>query len=163
MKQGKEMVDTGMALAVAFSAALAVLSIVLLTVIIDWHWWRRRDGVASSCRGGFILFDVCFRDDMQRQSTRPSSMGRSRRQDTEEDSPREAPVDDHEPDESELARWKNMFRATTRSLSTIYEATEKGTTPITTPAFSTPPASPDRRDARARALDMASIAVQVKP
>ncbi|GJN17074.1 hypothetical protein PR202_gb04113 [Eleusine coracana subsp. coracana] len=159
------MSDAGMALAVAFTAALATLSLVLLAVLIVRYWWRRRDGGAASSRGGFVLFDVCFQDDRRRQAARPLSMARTWRQESLEHSPREeAPGDDHhEPDESELSRWKRMFRSTTRSLSTIDEGTEKGTTPVTTPAFCTPPGSPDRRDARARALDMASIAVQVKP
>ncbi|GJM92467.1 hypothetical protein PR202_ga08943 [Eleusine coracana subsp. coracana] len=157
------MSDAGMALAVAFTAALATLSLVLLAVLVVRYWWRRRDGGAASSRGSFVLFDVCFQDDRRHHAARPLSMERIRRQESLEHSPREAAAgDDQEPDESELARWKRMFRATTRSLSTIDEGTEKGTTPVTTPAFCSPPGSPDRR-ARARSLDMASIAVQVKP
>ncbi|XP_062207559.1 uncharacterized protein LOC133909239 [Phragmites australis] len=145
----------GMALAVAFTAALAVLFFVLLAVLLYRHWWRRREAEAST--RGFVLFDVCFHEDRLRRAVRPS-MDRNRRRAPREQSSGEV-ADDQEPDQYELARWKKMFGGPTRSLSTIDEVTEKDMTPIATPAFCTPPASPDRRDARA--LDMASIAVQV--
>ena len=76
----------------------------------------------------------------------------------------EAAADDDqvvEPDELEIARWRKIFRGPNRSMSTIDEGTEKDDT---TPAFSTPSASPDRRDARAPALalGMETVAVQLR-
>ncbi|RCV28265.1 hypothetical protein SEVIR_5G397000v4 [Setaria viridis] len=159
----------GFALAVAFTAALASLFFLLLGAVILRHcWWRRNGAVPASTRGGFVLFDVCFTEDRPRRAARPPpSMERSRRR-----VPREingdgeaaaAAADEQEPDEWEIARWKKIFGGPTRCLSTIDEGTEKGsTTAATTPAFCTPPASPDRRRAEARALDMASVAAQVQ-
>jgi hypothetical protein len=74
----------------------------------------------------------------------------------------EAAADDDqvvEPDELEIARWRKIFRGPNRSMSTIDEGTEKDDT---TPAFSTPSASPDRRDARALALGMETVTVQLR-
>ncbi|KAL6840105.1 hypothetical protein ACP4OV_029915 [Aristida adscensionis] len=155
-RKEEEMGDAGTAVAVAFTAALAVLFVVLLGAVLHRLWRRRREPAASSSRG-FVLFDVCFQDDMrQRRAVRPS-MERERAR--WEHAPGEGPDEQAEPDECEIARWKKMFGGPARSLSTIDEGTEKGT-PITTPAFCSPPASPDRRDARA--LEMGTIAVQVK-
>ncbi|CAO1944312.1 unnamed protein product [Urochloa humidicola] len=160
--------DDGFAVSVAFAAALASLFFLLLGAILFRHWWRRRDAApASATRGGFVLFDVCFPEDRQPRravSVRPPSLERSRRRGLREHGDGEAAAaEDLEPDECEIARWKKIFGGPNRSLSTIDEASEKGgTTAATTPAFCTPPASPDRRRAEARALDMASIAAQVK-
>lgn len=164
--------DTGFALLVALLAALAALFLVLLGAVILRHYcWRRRDAV-SPARRGFVLFDVCFADDRAVRPP-PSSVERSRGArrsagagEGREHAPGggEAAADDYqvEPDEFEIARWKKIFGGPNRSLSTIDEGTEKGgTTPITTPAVCSPPASPDRRDA-ARALDMETIAVQLR-
>ncbi|KAL6616428.1 hypothetical protein ACP70R_038698 [Stipagrostis hirtigluma subsp. patula] len=154
--------DAGTAVAVAFTAALGVMFFLLLAALL-YRLWRRRREAAASGRGGFVLFDVCFQDDRQRCAARPSMdmQNRAARWAGQEEHASGEAADDQEPDECELARWKKMFRAPTRSLSTIDEGTEKGTTPITTPAFCTPPASPDhRRDARA--LEVATFAVQVK-
>ncbi|CAL4960301.1 unnamed protein product [Urochloa decumbens] len=159
--------DSGMALAVAFTAALASLFFLLLGAVILRHcsWGRDAVPAPASTRGGFVLFDVCFPEDRQprRAARPPSSLERSRRRAPREHGDSEAAAAvDLEPDESEIARWKKIFGAN-RSLSTIDEGTEKGsTTAATTPAFCTPPASPDRRRAEARALDMASIAAQLK-
>ncbi|CAO2182242.1 unnamed protein product [Urochloa humidicola] len=157
--------DGGMVLAVAFTAALASLFFLLLGALILRHcWWGRDDAVPASTRGGFVLFDVCLPEDRQpRRAVRPPSLERSRRRAPREHGDSEAAAaDDLEPDEGEIARWKKIFGPPNRSLSTIDEGTEKGgTTAATTPAFCTPPASPDRRRAEARALDMASIAAQV--
>ncbi|KAJ1254317.1 hypothetical protein BS78_03G346400 [Paspalum vaginatum] len=158
--------SAGLALAVAFTAALASLFLALLAAVILRHCWWRRDA------GGFVLFDVCFHDDTRRphamrpprstERSRAQRPGREREQAPGGDAAA-APADEQEPDECEIARWKKIFGGANRSLSTIDEGTEKGgTTPITTPAFCTPPASPDRRDARARALDMATIAAQLQ-
>ncbi|WVZ68067.1 hypothetical protein U9M48_017057 [Paspalum notatum var. saurae] len=154
--------SAGLALAVAFTAALASLFLALLAAVILRHCWWRRDAA-----GGFVLFDVCFHDDTRRRAVRPPlSMERSRgrcEQAPGGERASAAPADEQEPDEGEIARWKKIFGGPNRSLSTIDEGTEKGgTTPITTPAFCTPPASPDRRDARSRALDMATIAARLQ-
>ncbi|OEL30693.1 hypothetical protein BAE44_0008290 [Dichanthelium oligosanthes] len=159
--------DAGTALAVAFTVALASLFFLLLGAVILRHCWWRRDAVpSSSTRGGFVLFDVCFAHDRPRRAVRPPSMERSRRRVPREHGDSEAAAraaDEEEPDECEIALWKKIFGGPNRSLSTIEEGTEKGgTTAATTPAFCTPPASPDRREARARALEMASIAAQDK-
>lgn len=172
--------DTGFALLVALTAALAALFLVLLGAVILRHYcWRRRDDVSTPTRRGFVLFDVCFADNIrQRRAARPppppSSMERSRGRrsargagegrDHAPGGGEAAAADDDqvEPDEFEIARWKKIFGGPNRSLSTIDEGTEKGgTTPITTPAFCTPPGSPDRRD-DARVLDMEAIAVQLR-
>ncbi|KAF8775231.1 hypothetical protein HU200_004632 [Digitaria exilis] len=157
--------DGGFALAVAFVATLAFLFFLLLGAIIVRHCWRRRgDAVPASTRRGFVLFDVCFQDNTRRGAVRPPlSMERSRRRAPPEhgDSEAAAAAEDQEPDECEITRWRKIFGGPTRSLSTIEEGTEKGgTTAATTPAFCTPPASPDRREARA--LDVAYIAAKVK-
>lgn len=167
--------DAGFALLVALAAALAALFLVLLGAAVLRHYcWRRRvDAVAPPPRRGFVLFDVCFADDtQQRHAVRPppSSVerGRARRAAGEgrvEHAPGgEAAADDDpvvEPDELEIARWRKIFRGPNRSMSTIDEGTEKDGT---TPAFSTPSASPDRRDARAPALalGMETVAVQLR-
>lgn len=172
------MEDAGFALLVALAAALGALFLVLLGAAVLRHYcWRRRlDAVAAPPRRGFVLFDVCFADDrQQRHAVRPpppSSVerGRARRAAGEgrvEHAPGgggEAAADDDpvvEPDELEIARWRKMFRGPNRSMSTIDEGTEKDGT---TPAFSTPSASPDRRDARAPALalGMETVAVQLR-
>jgi hypothetical protein len=157
----------GFALAVAFAAALAALFFVLLGVILFRHCWRRRG--AASTRSGFVLFDVCFPEERPRRgrpSRLPPSLERSRRRVPREingDGEAAAVEDEQEPDECEIARWKKIFGPPARSLSTIDEGTEKGgTTGATTPAFCTPPASPDRRRAEARALDMAYVAAKVE-
>lgn len=135
-----------MVLAVALTGGVFVVLLVLLAVVLVRRWWRRREAVASS--RGFVLFGVCFQDENQSGVVRPS-LERNRRW-----APRGGEAaDDHEPDACELERWKKMFGGPTRSLSTIDEGTEKGTTPITTPA-----ASPDRRDARS--LQMATSALR---
>lgn len=150
-----------MAVAVAFAAALVSLFLALLAAVIVRHCLPRRDA------GGFVLFDVCFHDDRQRRGATarpPPSLERIRaRRDRErEHAPGvEGAADEEEPDEREIARWKKIFGGPDRSLSTIDEGTEKGgTTPITTPAFCTPPASPDRRETRA--LDVAAIAARLQ-
>ncbi|PVH37757.1 hypothetical protein PAHAL_5G079700 [Panicum hallii] len=154
------------AFGIAFVAAMASLLLVLLGLILFRHWWRRRCAVPASTRGGFVLFDVCLPDDRrQPRAARPPSMERGRWRAPRErgDIEAAAAADEAEPDESEIARWKKIFGAPARSLSTIDEGTEKGgTTAATTPAFCTPPASPDCREARARPLDMASVAAQLK-
>jgi len=166
--------DTGFALLVALLAALAALFLVLLGAVILRHYcWRRRDAVSPTTRRGFVLFDVCFADDRQRRAVRPPpslsmDWSRGRRsagaagegRDHAPGGGGEAAAADGqvEPDEFEIARWKKIFGGPNRSLSTIDEGTEKGGT---TPAFCSPPASPDRRDT-GRTLDMETIAVQLR-
>ena len=154
------------ALVIAFVAALASLFVVLLGLVLLRHWWQRRGAVPASTRGGFVLFDVCLSDDRRqpRAARPPSSVERSRwRAPRERGDSEAAAAVEAEPDECEIARWKKIFGGPARCLSTIDEGTEKGgTTAATTPAFCTPPASPDRREARARPLDMASVAAQLK-
>ncbi|KAF0919271.1 hypothetical protein E2562_029035 [Oryza meyeriana var. granulata] len=148
--------DARMVLALALTGGVFVALLSLLVVVLVRRWWRRREAVASS--RGFVLFGICFNDKQSQQCrvVRPS-MERNRRWPSRERHPSEA-EDDQEPDQCELERWKRMFGGPARSLSTIDEETEKGTTPITTPAFCSPATSPDRRDARP--LQMTSIAVQ---
>ncbi|ONM36220.1 hypothetical protein ZEAMMB73_Zm00001d042751 [Zea mays] len=166
--------DAGFALLVALAAALAALFLVLLGAAVLRHYcWRRRLDAVAPPRRGFVLFDVCFADDrQQRHAVRPPppsvERGWARRAAGEgrvEHAPGgggEAAADDDpvvEPDELEIARWRKIFRGPNRSMSTIDEGTEKDGT---TPAFSTPSASPDRRDARAPALGMETVAVQLR-
>ncbi|KAL5221273.1 hypothetical protein ABZP36_025986 [Zizania latifolia] len=147
--------DAGMVLGIALTGGVFVALLCLLAVVFVRRWWRRREAAASS--RGFVLFGVCFQDkqgqqcrvvrtSMERDRWRPSS-GEAE--------------DDQEPSQCELERWKKMFGGPARSLSTIDEGTEKGTTPITTPAFCTPASSPDRRDAAGHSrIQMTSITVQ---
>ena len=154
------------ALVIAFVAALASLFVVLLGLILFRHWWLRRGAVPASNRGGFVLFDVCLPDDRRlRRAARTPSVERSRWRERGDSGGEAAAAADEaaEPGEGEIARWKKIFGGPARCLSTIDEGTEKGgTTAATTPAFCTPLASPDRREARARPLDMASVAAQLK-
>ncbi|KAG8078568.1 hypothetical protein GUJ93_ZPchr0007g4169 [Zizania palustris] len=148
--------DAGMVLGVALTGGVFVALLCLLAVVVVRRWWRRREAAASS--RGFVLFGVCFQD-KQGQQCRVvrSSMERDHRR---RPSSVEAEDDQQEPSQCELERWKKMFGGPARSLSTIDEGTEKGTTPITTPAFCTPASSPDRRDAGHSRLQMTSITVQ---
>jgi hypothetical protein len=129
--------DTGLVLAAALTGGLFMVLLVLLAVVLVRRRWRDRDAVASG--GRFVLFGVCFHDDIERRMSLDRTRRRAARGGEE--------AEDQEPDEGELERWKKMFGGPNRCLSTIEEGTEKGT-PAATPAFCTPPASPERRDAR---------------
>ena len=133
--------DAGMVLAAALTGGLFVVLLILLAVVLVRRRWRDREAVSSG--GRFVLFGVCFQDDTQRRFGR-TSLDRSRRRAARGGEE----ADDREPDEGELERWKKMFGGPNRCLSTIEEGTEKGASSVTTPAFCTPPASPDRRTAR---------------
>uniref|UniRef100_A0A0D9V847 Uncharacterized protein n=1 Tax=Leersia perrieri TaxID=77586 RepID=A0A0D9V847_9ORYZ len=147
--------DARMVLALAITGGVFVALLSLLVVVLVRRWWQRREAFASS--RGFVLFGICFNDkeSQQLRVVRPSMERTTRRWPSRERHPRVA-EDDQEPDQCELERWKRMFGGPARSLSTIDEGTEKGTTPITTPALCSPTTSPDRRDARS----MTSISVQ---
>jgi hypothetical protein len=133
--------DAGLVLAAALTGGLFVVLLVLLAVVLVRRRWLDREATASG--GRFVLFGICFQDDIQRRFDR-TSLDRSRRRAARGGEE----ADDQEPDEGELERWKKMFGGPNRCLSTIEEGTEKGTPSVATPAFCTPPASPDRRDAR---------------
>ncbi|KAM0926755.1 hypothetical protein ACQ4PT_003331 [Festuca glaucescens] len=130
--------DTDLVLAAALTGALFMVLLVLLAVVLVRRRWRDHNAVASG--GRFVLFGVCFQDDVERRMSLDRSRRRAARGGEE--------ADDQEPDEGELERWKKMFGGPNRCLSTIEEGTEEGTPAVTTPAFCTPPASPERRDAR---------------
>uniref|UniRef100_A0ACD5WKD9 Uncharacterized protein n=1 Tax=Avena sativa TaxID=4498 RepID=A0ACD5WKD9_AVESA len=130
--------DTGMVVAAALTGGLFVALLLLLVVVLVRRRWQEREAVASG--GRFVLFGVCFQDDIRRRTSLERSRQRAARGGEE--------ADDQEPDEGELERWKKLFGGPNRCLSTIEEGTEMGMSSVTTPAFCSPPASPDRTDAR---------------
>lgn len=129
----------GLELAAVLTGGFFVVLLVLLAVVLVRRWWRGREAAASG--RGFVLFGVCFPEDRSQQRSRTYRRRASRGVEA-------SAGDDEEPGESELARWKKLFGGPARCLSTIEEGTEKGTPAATTPAFCSPPPSPDRRDGR---------------
>ncbi|KAI5003634.1 hypothetical protein ZWY2020_030794 [Hordeum vulgare] len=142
--------DDGLVLAAALTGGIFVVLLVLLVVVLVRRRWLDREGAASG--RGFVLFGVCCQDGNQGRFVRTSSLARSRQR-----AARGGEEADDEPDEGELERWKKMFGGPTRCLSTIEEATEKGTSTVASPAFFSPAASPDRRDARAAQTASAGV------